>query len=338
MRYVFMDHTTHPLGTLGALHLRLASTPPRHSADGFLLHTCHRAEWYTQRNWNVPIPELAARPRLRGEEAALIRLSQIAAGARSLVVGDGLVLRQVIDAGRRVTQTSLRRFVSQAVRIAEEARRKFDLVPVVDYADLPRAWAAGMTPTDGLAVRRLIIVGGGMLAQAMASASTASYDHVIMVTGNTARLRRTVANLPLPATSVAVTRARDAIARYTAEPFNLVIATTSSRPSYLDDVAALAAHENAAFTLDLSATPLPVRTAPRYSHIADRSVLAWISDINQPVEARAAEARTWIRAEVAGLSARTEPARRPRPVRRPTPLKTPSSTPCDWPNPSSPRS
>lgn len=307
MRYAFMDQTTHSMGTLGAIHLHLASTMHAKPKDGFLLHTCHRLEWYSDDAWGAPIPELAMRPQWRGASSALIRLSQIASGARSVVAGDTFVLRQVVDAGRLVEKPTLKAFVGEAVEMAEQARRKFDLVPVVDYSDVPRALVAGPTPLNGRMAGRLIVVGGGMLAQALASASMDSFRQVIMVTRSTARLRRTVAEMPIPSTAIVVVNAQDAITHHTHEPFNLIIATTSSRPSYRSNVAALAGHGNAVSTLDFSATPLLPRTTPRYSHISDDNVLTWIRAINRPVEIRAAEARAWIRTTVTGRPMRREP-------------------------------
>lgn len=308
MRYVFMDQTTHSMKTLGALHLRLTSTMQQRPMDGFLLHTCHRAEWYSEKARDAPIPELAARPRRRGTAAALIRLSQIASGSRSVIAGDGFVLRQVVDASHHlVGEPTLKAFVAEAVEIAEQARRRFELVPVVDYSDVPRALAAEPTPMNGRRAGRLIIVGGGMLAQAMASASIDFYRQVVMVTRSTARLRRAIAELPIPSATVVVTNAQDAVAQHTHEPFNLVIATTSSRPSYLSNVAALAGHGNAESTLDFSAAPLLPRTTPRYSHISDDNVLTWIKAINRPVEIRAAEARAWIHTTVTGRPVTREP-------------------------------
>src|SRR5712691_2709420 len=114
-----MAHTRHAPRVLGSLHARLALAPPADAVAGLLLHTCHRVEWYSEGLQDPPIPELAGQSRLVGEAESLARLSQIAAGARSIIAGDRLVLQQVVQARGRVADVpQLDGFVAQAIDAA----------------------------------------------------------------------------------------------------------------------------------------------------------------------------------------------------------------------------
>ncbi len=120
MRCVYIDHTTEPVEALGGLHHRFVRDPPKLQVPGLLLHTCHRVEWYSKAEGSLPVPELASGKEIFGERAALSRLSKIASGVMSIVVGDSLVFRQVVEAGCRLERTSPARFTPRHGHICDQ--------------------------------------------------------------------------------------------------------------------------------------------------------------------------------------------------------------------------
>jgi glutamyl-tRNA reductase len=296
MRCVYMDHTTEAVEVLGGLHHRLVREPPELHVRGLLLHTCHRVEWYSAAEGDLPISELESGKELIGEREVLGRLSKIASGAMSIIAGDSLVFRQVVEAGSRLERTAPERgLLQRAVRLAKEARRRFDLAPVVDYADVPRTLRFIDLRHGHPLATRLVVVGGGMLAQAIAAHSGPAYGDVVLVTRNTSRLRRTLA-LSCMGTEVGVTVV--SIAAATAEAlhgsFDIALATTSTNLAYLRNIETLAVHPNVGRALDYRATPLLPRSTPRHGHIRDEDIITRIIEANRPVEERAREAKAWI--------------------------------------------
>jgi hypothetical protein len=142
---------------------------------------------------------------------------------------------------------------------------------------------------------RLVVVGGGMLAQAIAARSGPAYGEVVLVTRNTARLRRTLASSDMEA-EVRVTVVSPAAAKTEAvrQPFDLALATTSANRAYLRDIGTLATHPNVSRALDYRATPLLPRSTPRHGHILDEQILSRVTEANRVVKERARLAEAWI--------------------------------------------
>lgn len=303
MRCVYLDHTTSSVAALGLVHQRLVDAPPTDAHSGLLLHTCHRVEWYAGNEAEPPVPDLRDGATVLGRSQALSRLSQVASGARSLVVGDRLVLQQVIDAGARLPDDSIMRdFVTEAVEIATEARQRFDLTPAVDYADVPRVLRSQETSGAKQGSLRMILVGGGMLAQAIAVGSGAAYGDVVMVTRSTSRLRRTMAAAHGQTAGITVSSSQHALTNHAQVPFDLVIASASSNPTYLQNVRGLARHDNVNLVLDFTATSSFSQRPSSYHHISDPGMIQWLRDSNLPVERRAAQAVEWIEERAAAAS------------------------------------
>jgi glutamyl-tRNA reductase len=296
MYCVYLDHTSEPLKVLGRIHQRLAQHRREEPLPGLLLHTCHRVEWYSPVEGSLPEPELARGSRLVGEWEALRRLSKIASGVMSIVVGDSLVFRQVVEADDRLSgYSSMRGLVKRATTIADEARQMFDLSPIVEYAGLPRVFKATDSQQGRPLANRLVIVGGGMLAQAIAVHSTTAYSDIVVVTRNPTRLRLTLASeLPTAGRPPRVVSPRVATTEAVRVPFDLALATTSTNQTYLGDIGALARHRNVNRVIDFCAIPFLADSISRYSHISDRDVLSAIVEANGPVARRAHQAEAWI--------------------------------------------
>ncbi|MGW0660109.1 hypothetical protein [Streptodolium elevatio] len=284
--HLFADDTTHSLEALGQAHQALCAVPPGPSGHGMLLHTCQRIEWYTAGDSSASIRMLESRPRIWGRHRALIRLAQIAAGTRSLVLGERFIHRQVVDAvGRLTSDHPLFQLTTSALRLAEQAREEFDLRAEVDYSDLPTLL---LTPRGD--ARQLLVIGGGMLARAVASAPPAGYERVVMLTRGPRKLRRLVEGLG----NVTVVRAPSLETALADRPYDTVIATTNLHPEYRRRVADAASSPRCGGVVDLCCAPALDQRPKRYHHLYDPEVLHTLAAANRDLAERAAHARQWI--------------------------------------------
>lgn len=123
-----------------------------------VLRTCHRFERYWAEEDDFSLESRSPHgPVVIGHAAVSARLAQIAAGTVSLIVGESFVYQQVYAAFHGLP---LNHLLSGA---AAEARRRFDLHAALDYSQLARMLLDDCSPADTTAV----VVGGGMLAQAL---------------------------------------------------------------------------------------------------------------------------------------------------------------------------
>ncbi|MDT3399831.1 hypothetical protein RKE29_24865 [Streptomyces sp. B1866] len=288
MIHVFADDTTHSLPALGRIHQTLCAEQPALQLEGMLLHTCQRIEWYAVGSPASPVPVLDGRPCHQGSRAALARLAQIAAGTRSLVLGERFIHQQVrAAAGRLPADHPLFRLATEALRLAEQARKTFDLHASVDYSDLPKLLLSRYGSAPG---RLLLVIGGGMLARAVAAAPPAGYERVVMMTRGPRKLRRLVDGLG----NVTVIRAPSLAAALTGRPYDTVIATTNLHPDYRAQVAAAACSSRCGGVVDLCGTPALDQRPEGYHHLYDPEVLRTLAVANRDLAERAALARQWI--------------------------------------------
>ncbi|WTW98248.1 hypothetical protein OG216_35095 [Streptomycetaceae bacterium NBC_01309] len=253
---------------------------------GMLLHTCQRLEWYTVGGPATRLPALHDRPTVWGRRLALVRLTQIAAGTRSLVLGERFIHRQVLDAaGRLSSGHPLFHLTTDALHLAQQAREQFDLHAEVDYSDLPTLL---LKPRGG--TRQLLVIGGGMLARAVAAAPPAGYERVVMLTRGPRKLRRLVEGLG----NVTVVRAPSLAAALDGRPYDTVIATTNLHPDYQSRVADAVTSPLCGCVVDLCSTPALDRRPEHYHHLYDPEVLRTLAAANRDMAERAAHARQWI--------------------------------------------
>lgn len=286
--HTFIDDTTHPLPALGRMHHELAGDPPPRSAHGMLLHTCQRIEWYAVGNPPASIPALRDRPVFLGRQRALIRLAQIAAGSRSLVLGERFVFRQVRSAAEQLpSDHPLFPLLVDALDLAEQAREEFHLHANVDYSDLPRSL---LDHRDGTEARRLLVIGGGMLARAVAASSLGAYEQIVMMTRGPRKLRRFVDD----ADNITVVRAASLPKALAGRPYDTVIATTNLSPEYRARVTEASWSPHCRGVIDLCGEPALEQRPARYLHLYDPAVLETLAEANRDIVERAARVRRWI--------------------------------------------
>ncbi|MFE2725646.1 hypothetical protein [Kitasatospora sp. NPDC059327] len=283
----FNDTTTHSVQELGAAFHLLEAGSVQDSPTGLLLRTCHRVEWYQAGSTTAaaPVPVRLCRT-IIGHEAAASRLARIAAGTMSLILGEQFVFRQVHAVFERLpARHPLRPAGAEALLLASQARRRFGLRARLDYRDL----ASTLLETGAAKPRNLVVVGGGMLAQAVAQ-DLGDERAVYLLTRDPKKLRRAMRS----ATSgIAVLRAAELPERVCDDGFDLMLATSGLTPEYRDRIARLANAPSCRTIVDLSATPvLPER--PNYRHLHHRSVTDLIEEANRPAVEAAGAASSWI--------------------------------------------
>lgn len=285
--YVYADDTTHSLTVLGKAHQWLCATPPAPSKVGLLLHTCQRIEWYSRAQIVPPAVELLGHVSTPGARGALVRLAQIAAGSRSLIPGESFIHRQVYAAFTRLMPDHpLYGITREALLLATRAREEFSLSAKVDYSDLPTMLFTPGPHTP----RQLLIIGGGMLARAVAAAPPPGYDHVVMWTRGPRKLRRVVEGL----SNVSVVRHPSLARVLNGKLYDTVIATTNLHGDYLEHVLETITAPQARRVLDLCATPALTDRPANYRHLYDLDVLRALASANEEMTERAFLARRWI--------------------------------------------
>ncbi|MFD4113203.1 hypothetical protein ACFWSJ_07090 [Streptomyces niveus] len=285
--YVYADDTTHSLAELGAVHQGLCASPPEPSHIGLLLHTCQRIEWYAVAEALPPAVELLGRSSACGQRAALVRLAQIAAGSLSLIAGERFIYRQVREAASRLMPDHpLHGVVRDALVLAARARQEFGLYAQVDYSDLPHI----LFDRCASEPRRLLVIGGGMLARAIAAAPPPGYDRVVMMTRGPRKLRRLVEGLG----TVTVVRHTSLDRALGGRPYDTIIATTNVHGDYQQQVRAAAAGPQSRDVVDLCCTPALPERPNGYRHLYDPDVLRVLAEANRSMADRALQAREWI--------------------------------------------
>ncbi|MFF8789205.1 hypothetical protein [Streptomyces sp. NPDC015125] len=286
---VFADDSTHSLTDLGTAHQALCASPPPFSSAALLLHTCQRVEWYAAAELIPSALALLGQASTTGHRAALTRLAQIAAGTRSLIPGERLIQVQVQNAAARLYPTHPIYEVSRkALTLAARARERFDLVaPVADYSDLPTL----LLEERARQPMQLLVIGGGMLARAVAAAPPEGYERVVMMTRGPRKLRRLVGGLG----NVTVVGGRPGLERaLDGGPYDTVIATTNLHADYQEQVRDAALGPLAGRIVDLCGTPALEERTDGYSHLYDPDVLQILADANRGLSESAAMARQWI--------------------------------------------
>ncbi|WP_030458510.1 hypothetical protein [Kitasatospora sp. NRRL B-11411] len=291
----FNDATTHTWEELGA-SFRPAESGSGGSTTGLLLQTCHRVEWYEAEPATAavaPLPIRLAR-RITGHEAAASRLARIAAGTMSLILGEQFVFQQVRTAFDRLPGGHpLRSVGDEVLLLASQARDRFGLHAGLDYRHLARTLlGASVVHPDNL-----VVVGGGMLARAVAE-ELGSDRRVFVLTRSPKKLRRVLPDASGRATVLRITELPDTVKR---SGYDLVLATSGLTPMYREHIARLVDDGSRHQVVDLCATPV-LRDRPNYQHLHHPAVTHLIEDANRPTVEAARAASSWIENHYGGRS------------------------------------
>jgi glutamyl-tRNA reductase len=285
----YVDHTVLAPRRIGEVHDRLsrASVSVANKA-GMLLHTCLRVEVYSYdaeiAQSTHPLREHAIV--VSANRAARRRLTEIAAGVRSELLGEQFVLKQVESAAASLpAEHELRSVVADVVSIARCVRREYGFAAESDYPDLVFSLLKQKCSLRQPAT--LLVVGSGMLAQGIAVRSAAQYDSVIMVTRSPNRLRKRLPKL----TEVRVCGAAHARILMAGAVWDAVIATSNLDEAYRTELIGLVLDPACRQAVDLSCVPLLPDVTDRYEHMYGSQFHELIARQNESMAATAKRVR-----------------------------------------------
>ncbi|MGF0320563.1 hypothetical protein [Nocardia fluminea] len=271
-----MDTTVWPAQAIGAAHEHLADELATNTT-GFILHTCQRVEAYTlDRPAVLPDPS----GEVIGRNSVARRLTEIAAGVRSQVLGERFVLQQVALAGATAEETPFTRVVGDAVMVATELRRRHNLDAALDY---PEAALGILTDRQPARPDSLVVIGGGMLARAIAAHGRELYRNVMVVTRSPKRARRRLGEM---AASTSVCTPAGAYALLGSTRWDAVIATTNLDETYRLKIGALVDDRSCVGAVDLSSVPLRRSCTEGYQHMYGQRFTSLVDQQNAEVADR----------------------------------------------------
>ena len=295
----YVDSSVCDLRQLGRAHHDLADRLNTNQAARVLwVGTCQRLEAYWLAGEPSP-PQAHPLERLarqvQGALALQQRLSEVAAGVRSQLLGDRFITAQVSRAVRCLDpRHALAGWAREALAVARYTRQFLGFTAALDYEALAFDILARL---DGAATatRTLLVVGGGLLARAVTTSPRASaYRRVVVVTRSPRRLRR---QLNGSGERLVVTRLERAGGLLAGGAVNAVVATTRLDPTYRAGVAEVLLGPYCQAVLDLGSVPVldaAHAVDDRYVSMYDAPVLERIEQQNAKVAQVAAAVRSMI--------------------------------------------
>jgi glutamyl-tRNA reductase len=250
---VYADTTTADSRSLGRVHELLTREPIRLDGDCLLVQTCQRVEVY----WAGEAPDLVSLQRtvdLSGRvetDAVLPRLTEIATGLRSELVGERFIHEQLRRARLHLEPDSaVGAAADHALYFAEALRRRHDFRARVDYPDL----TFDLLDAQPHSAPILVIVGSGLLAQAVTAHSrVAGYERVLMVTRSPKRLRKRGRGTIGAASAFTVPRALQELKN---RDWDVVIATSNLTAQHRAAVTRLLSSPGRRTVVDLGSVPV----------------------------------------------------------------------------------
>jgi glutamyl-tRNA reductase len=288
---LYIDDTVADLRELGEAHEH-GPQQRRPAADGVLrLMTCHRDELYFAPGCHQLTHPWGPRAvRVDGDIEPRIRLTEIAAGTRSLIPGEQFIFDQVAGAVRSLPDDAVLRSVGEeALRVARRVRDDYGLRSEMDYPE-----AAHVLSDQAGGGGTLVVIGAGALARAVAAHPLAdTYDRVLMVTRSPKRARRR-----LPAdTRVQCHRVQTAVELLDrTERWVAMVATVGMTPAYQEAITSLLGRHGGRSVVDLSSTPLtaPASGGVQMVSMYEDRFLTLVREANARVAARVPAAQAAI--------------------------------------------
>jgi len=155
------------------------------SSDTVCLSTCHRVEFYSDKPITLkPPPEFLGCEwnSISGLETVLNRLASIASGAESKILGEQFVSFQVVRPFLRTKISNLPfDLIDGAFEIGSRVKARYNFITSFSYDDA--AFKLFDARPDEFWKRSLVIIGGGLLGQQIAShVLSREYERVIIIT------------------------------------------------------------------------------------------------------------------------------------------------------------
>lgn len=251
----YVDHTFVSKRQLGAdLDRRAVSSPACQSPNEVVLSTCLRRERYMFARQAELSPGHDSEVLISGLMPTLTRLARIAAGAESMILGERFVASQVESAFAAAVNDPLRLLARKALDIAALVRRECSFSATRDYDDIAFQLLRCQPHANP---RMLIVVGGGMLAQALCGHREAHrYESVRVVTRSAGAVRARVPK------NVRVSKASSLLQDLDLQSFDCLVATRDVSARYAAVLSRIWSHPLCHRVIDLSSSEVATRNQP----------------------------------------------------------------------------
>lgn len=274
----YIDASVLPMSQLAQLYHKLSLETTWHPPESFCLVTCQRVEVYSM-GPPLDLSGLRDMVHLLDSVAVRQRLSEVAAGVRSHLLGERFILEQVERSARSLpVDHPITPLVVEAIEVAKQARQTHSFIAVADYPEL----VSRLLPQDG---GLTLVVGGGMLAQAVAARLANDMTDLVMVTRSLKKLRRSLAILDLRVNTI---NYFNLAAVLDGRQYTVVIATdqvTDELQSRLSQLVSTPACKGA---VDLCSVPIcpPGEQPTGYITMYDPEFAALVAEINEGLRDR----------------------------------------------------
>ncbi|MFM0204685.1 hypothetical protein PQR53_33150 [Paraburkholderia fungorum] len=220
-----------------------------------VLVTCQRAELYCFGELNRELaaeilgPLMDNAHTIRGTTKVLRRLSEIAAGAHSWLLGEEYIEHQVQRAFSHTKEnTQLRWLGNKAIQIAKKVKVQHEFRSIRDYPEIALDIAEDATKRWSVDENALFIIGGGMLGRALVNAALQrNWNEITLITRTPKKLRRLLSNKCI------ISKLSDLPTVNPGCGFCIVIASLDLDDDYKQRIAELASSVNCFGIIDLSA-------------------------------------------------------------------------------------
>ena len=249
-----VDHSFYATEEIGKIYSTLSQNFSQQDlADSVVLATCQRIEAYTTRNAN-PLASLHLPfKHISGRDALKHRLTSIACGVESQILGERNVYYQVINAFRDEDDDNvLKRICAEAIADADAIRKEHGFSADMNYEDISLAIlrdTLASADADGVG---LVVVGSGMLARNFLDKGDLPYDPIVFLTRSPKNLKKKLDDQQ----KMGVMRCGDFLARHNG-PYHCIIATNGlEKDNYAEAVRPVLLSGACKAVFDLSAAPL----------------------------------------------------------------------------------
>ncbi len=249
-----VDHSFYSAKEIGKLYSTVSQKFSRDDlGDSVVLATCQRIEAYTTLGFNPLAALQLPFKHISGWNAVKHRLTSIACGVESQILGERNVYHQVINAFRDEGDDSeLKRLCEEAVDDAEAIRDEHGFYADRNYEDISLAILQDSLDSGEAGAIGLVVVGSGMLARNFLDKGALPYDPIVFLTRSPKNLKKKLDDRQ----KMGVMRCGEFLARHNG-PYHCIIATNGlDKDNYAETVRPILVSSACKAVFDLSAAPL----------------------------------------------------------------------------------
>lgn len=279
----FVDHKVAQLKELGALLTDVESSDRNSLPSNISLVTCQRFElYYSTQNAEVPgvyFRKLHNKLRFcHGYYPVLRRVSRIACGLESLLLGEKFVQNQVKLALNGVNQSdSLRNIFEKALYISQTARETHNFYAATDYTEIAFELLQQMQNYQSSS-KALIVIGSGAIGRGVLSHSMArEYRRVVGLSRWPKKLKRRVQLDYIDTIHPDKIPSMEVFA-----PYDCIVAISDTNEEYLNLIRNLCGSDQCTGIIDFSSNPLfSVFRPEKYIHEYDVRFCRFLKYLNR---------------------------------------------------------